>query len=50
MTNEQLWNMVFDKFRRGMRKDEKITLLLDYCRRTPARRRKLLAALEKKVE
>lgn len=41
---------VYDKFSRGMRRDEKITLLLDYCRRTPARRRKLLAALEKKVE
>jgi len=24
---------VYDKFGRGMRKDEKITLLLDYCRR-----------------
>jgi len=37
---------VFDKFSRGMRRDEKITLLLDHCRRVPARRQKLLAALE----
>jgi hypothetical protein len=33
---------VFDKFSRGMRKDEKITLLLDYCRRLPIRWHKLL--------
>ncbi|MEW5956396.1 MAG: hypothetical protein AB1801_01635, partial [Chloroflexota bacterium] len=25
---------VFDRFSRGMRKDEKITLLLDHCRRS----------------
>lgn len=37
---------VYDKFSRGMRKDEKITLLLDYCRRLPARRQKLIAKLE----
>jgi len=33
-----------------MRRDEKITLLLDYCRRSPARRQKLVAALEEATE
>jgi len=41
---------VYDKFSRGMRKDEKITLLLDHCRRTPARQQRLLAALKRKTE
>ncbi|MFX1412105.1 MAG: SUMF1/EgtB/PvdO family nonheme iron enzyme, partial [Promethearchaeota archaeon] len=40
---------VYDKFSRGMRKDEKITLLLDYGRRRPARRQKLLDALEEQM-
>ena len=37
---------IYDKFSRGMRKDEKINLLLDHCRREPARYQRLLAALE----
>jgi hypothetical protein len=37
---------VFDKFSRGLRKDEKINLLLDHCRREPARYQQLLAVLE----
>ena len=37
---------VYDKFSGGMQKNTKITLLLDYCRRTPERRQRLLAALE----
>jgi serine/threonine protein kinase len=38
---------VFDKFSRGHRKDEKINLLLDYCRRDPIRYQKLLGLVEK---
>ncbi len=37
---------VYDKFSRGMRKDEKITLLLDYCRRVPECYQRLLIVLE----
>jgi hypothetical protein len=37
---------VYDKFSRGMRKDEKITLLLDHCRRLPDQLQKLLTVLE----
>ncbi|GEM_PF-6408895 len=37
---------VFNKFGRGLRLDEKINLLLDYCRRTPARSQALLDALQ----
>jgi len=37
---------VYDRFTRGMRKDEKITLVLDYCRRDPARWEKLVTAVE----
>ena len=37
---------VYDKFSRGMRKDEKINLLLDYCRRRPKRKQQLQAILE----
>lgn len=37
---------VYDSFSRGMRKDEKINLLLDYCRRLPARYQRLVTALE----
>jgi len=37
---------VFDRFSRGMRKDEKSTLLLDHCRREPTQYQKLLAALK----
>ena len=37
---------VYNRFGRGLRKDEKITLLLDHCRRVPARYRKLLSALK----
>lgn len=36
---------VYDSFSRGMRKDEKITLLLDYCRRLPAHYQRLVTAL-----
>ena len=36
---------LYDRFGRGMRKDEKITLLLDYCRRLPALHQRLVAAL-----
>jgi hypothetical protein len=38
---------VYDTFARGMRKDEKISVLLNHCRRSPARRRELVAKLEK---
>jgi len=41
---------LYDKAGRGMRKDEKITLLLDHCRREPARHRRLLTALEEQTE
>lgn len=37
---------VYDRFSRGMRKDEKIMLLLDHCRRDRNRYQRLLAALE----
>jgi len=37
---------IYDKFSRGMRKDEKITMLLDHCRRFPEYRHKMLAVLE----
>jgi len=37
---------VYDKFSRGMRRDEKINLLLDHCRRDPAHYRQLFALLE----
>ena len=37
---------VHDKFSRGLRRDEKITLLLDYCRRSPKRWQQLLSLLE----
>lgn len=36
---------VYDKFGRGMRKDEKITLLLDQCRRRPTDLERLVAAI-----
>ncbi|MBN1658438.1 MAG: SIR2 family protein [Anaerolineae bacterium] len=36
---------VYDRFSRGMRKDEKITLLLDHCRRLPEQYRRLVAAM-----
>lgn len=36
---------VYDRFSRGMRKDEKITLLLDHCRRQPAGFDELLDAV-----
>lgn len=36
---------VHDRFSRGMRKDEKISLLLDYCRRTPERFQKLIRVI-----
>jgi hypothetical protein len=39
---------VYDKFSAGMRRDEKITLLLDYCRRDPEQYQRLLDALKKK--
>lgn len=37
---------VYDKFGYGMRKDVKINLLLDYCRRVPGRLQDLAIALE----
>lgn len=37
---------VFDKFGRGMQKNEKISLLLDHCRRFPNRQQTLLDALK----
>lgn len=39
---------VFDKFSAGMQRGAKITLLLDYCRKTSGRRQKLLESLSKK--
>lgn len=41
---------VFDKFSRGLRKDEKINMLLDHCRHVQARYQKLVIALERKTE
>jgi hypothetical protein len=41
---------VYDKFSRGMRKDEKITLLLDFGRRLPIRFDKLLRLVGKPPE
>ncbi len=41
---------VFDRFGRGMRKDEKITLLLDYCRRGVARFESLRQAVNSEYE
>ena len=41
---------VYDKFTRGMRKDEKINLLLDYCRRDSERGDKLLRLVRKSPE
>ena len=41
---------VYDKFSYGMRKDKKITLLLDYCRRLPIREDKLLGLVRKLPE
>lgn len=38
---------VFDKFGDGMRRDKKITLLLNYCRKTSERQQELLTALER---
>ncbi|MBD3308978.1 hypothetical protein GF339_21405 [candidate division KSB3 bacterium] len=38
---------IYDKFSRGMRKDEKITVILDDCRRSPENYQKLLARIEK---
>jgi|GEM_PF-1922279 len=40
---EEVYNK---KWTRGMRKDEKISVLLDYCRRTPERQARLLEALK----
>ncbi|MGB0383866.1 MAG: hypothetical protein ACPGWR_03500 [Ardenticatenaceae bacterium] len=40
------FSRVYDRFSRGLRRDEKITLLLDYCRRNPKRWQKLLTLLE----
>jgi hypothetical protein len=37
---------VYDRFSQGMRKDSKITLLLDYCRRSKSRYNKLVSLLE----
>ncbi len=37
---------IYDKFSRGMRKDEKITVLLDACRRSSENYQKLLAVIE----
>lgn len=39
---------VYDRFSRGMRKDEKITLLLDECRRSPAQRQELVTRLQER--
>lgn len=39
---------VFDKFGDGMRKDKKINLLLNYCRKTSGRQQELLECLSKK--
>ena len=36
---------VYDRFTRGMRKDEKINLLLDHCRRLPTEYQRLVEAL-----
>lgn len=36
---------VFDKFSRGLRRDEKINLLLDHCRRTPSAAARLAARM-----
>ncbi len=41
---------VYDKFSRGMRKDENISLLLDYCRRVPIHYQRLLTQLEGQSE
>ncbi len=43
------FSAVYDKFGRGMRRDEKINLLLDYCRRVPSRYQQLLSALQRIV-
>lgn len=40
---------VYDTFSRGMRKDEKMTVLLDACRRVPAFYQKLVAMLEREL-
>ncbi len=37
---------VYDKFSRGLRRDEKMNLLLDYCHRKPNGYQQLIAALE----
>jgi tetratricopeptide (TPR) repeat protein len=37
---------IYEKFSRGMRKDEKVTLLLHYCRNVPALHQQLLNALQ----
>lgn len=38
---------VYDKFGRGLRKDEKINLLLDYCRHRPEEQKRLAALLSR---
>lgn len=37
---------IYEKFSRGMRKDEKVTLLLHHCRNTPTLHQQLLNALQ----
>ena len=41
---------VYDKFARGMQKDEKISLLLAHCRRHPTRVQALFSAIREEVE
>lgn len=43
---QDYFSTVYDRFGRGMRRDEKITLLLDHCRRTSDGFDKLLSALQ----
>ncbi len=40
---------VYDRFSRGLRKDEKTTLLLDHCRRTEGELERLSAAVQARV-
>jgi hypothetical protein len=37
---------VYDRFSRGMRRDEKVNLLLDYCRRNPLAMASLVRLLD----
>lgn len=44
------FSKVYDKFSPGMRKDRKITLLLDHCRRIPTRYQRLIDLLGRHTE